>query len=82
MESQGRGCQGGACHVLCVALIVRGIVRTCLDLGIDLVAEGIETPGELAWCRAEGLELFQGNLIAEAAFEQLPVPRIPGSAPA
>lgn len=62
--------------------IVRGIVRTCLDLAIDLVAEGIETPGELAWCRAEGLELFQGNLIAEAAFEQLPVPRLPGSNPA
>lgn len=57
--------------------IVRGIVRTCLDLGIDLVAEGIETPGELAWCRAEGLELFQGNLIAEPAFEQLPTPHLP-----
>lgn len=58
--------------------IVRGIVRTCLDLGIDLVAEGIETPGELAWCRAEGLELFQGNLIAEPAFERLPAARLPG----
>lgn len=58
--------------------IVRGIIRTCLDLGVDLVAEGIETPGELAWCRAEGLELFQGNLIAEPAFERLPAARLPG----
>lgn len=57
--------------------IVRGIVRTCLDLGIDLVAEGVETPGELAWCRAEGIELFQGNLIAEAAFERFPPVRLP-----
>ncbi|MGV8041933.1 MAG: diguanylate phosphodiesterase [Thermoanaerobaculaceae bacterium] len=58
--------------------IVRGIVRTCLDLGVDLVAEGIESPGELAWCRAEGIELFQGNLIAEPAFERLPAARLPG----
>lgn len=57
--------------------IVRGIVRTCLDLGIDLIAEGIETPGEFAWCRSEGLELFQGNLLAEPAFERLPGARLP-----
>lgn len=57
--------------------IARGIVRTCLDLGIDLVAEGVETPGELAWCRAEGIELFQGNLIAEPGFEELPAAHLP-----
>lgn len=61
--------------------IVRGIVRTCLDLGIDLVAEGVETPGELAWCRDEGLELFQGNLIAEPVFEKLPRAHLPVSPP-
>lgn len=51
--------------------IVRGIVRTCLDLGIDVVAEGVETPEEYAWLREEGLALFQGNLIARPAFEEL-----------
>lgn len=57
--------------------IVRGIARTCLDLGIDLVAEGVESPGEFAWCRAEGLELFQGNLFAEPEFESLPPAHLP-----
>lgn len=56
--------------------IVRGISRACQDLGIEVVAEGVETPGELCWCRDEGLELFQGNLIAEPAFEQLPAARV------
>lgn len=51
--------------------IVRGIVRTCLDLGIDVVAEGVETPDEYAWLREEGIALFQGNLIARPAFEEL-----------
>lgn len=51
--------------------IVRGIVRTCLDLGIDVVAEGVETPDEFAWLREEGIVLFQGNLIARPTFEEL-----------
>lgn len=52
--------------------IVRGIVRTCGDLGIDLIAEGVETADEYAWFRAEGIELFQGFLFAKPGFECLP----------
>jgi len=52
--------------------IVRGIARTCLDLGIDLLAEGVETPAEYFWCRGEGIELFQGFLFARPALDQLP----------
>lgn len=52
--------------------IVRGVVRTCLDLGIDVVAEGVETDEEYWWFRDEGVELFQGFLFARPAFEQLP----------
>lgn len=52
--------------------IVRGILRTCLDLGIDVLAEGVETEAEFAWLRNEGIELFQGYLFARPAFEQLP----------
>lgn len=52
--------------------IVRGISRTCFDLGIDLVAEGVETEAEFNWLREEGIELFQGFLLARPAFEKLP----------
>jgi len=53
--------------------IVRGIVRTCRDLGIDIVTEGVETEGEFLWCADEGIELFQGFFFAKPGFEHLPV---------
>jgi len=52
--------------------IVRGILRTCRDLGIDVVAEGVETPDEYTWFRSEGIELFQGFLLARPGLECLP----------
>lgn len=52
--------------------IVRGVIRTCEDLGIDIVAEGVETIGEYEWLRNEGIVLYQGFLFARPAFEQLP----------
>lgn len=59
--------------------IVRGIVRTCLDLGIEIIAEGVETGAELSWLRREGIELFQGMLLAGPAFEELsPAFSLPG----
>jgi blue light- and temperature-responsive anti-repressor len=57
--------------------IVRGIIRTCRDLGIDVVAEGIETNEECRWCFDEGIELIQGFFLALPGFELLPVPLIP-----
>ena len=53
--------------------ILYGIIRTCFDLGIDIIAEGVETVDEYRWLRAEGIELFQGYLFAKPAFEALPV---------
>jgi len=53
--------------------IVRGIIRTCRDLGIDIIAEGVETKKEYLWCYEEGIELFQGYFFAKPAFERLPV---------
>jgi EAL domain-containing protein (putative c-di-GMP-specific phosphodiesterase class I) len=44
--------------------IVRGIARTCGDLGIDIIAEGIETEEEYFWLLDEGITLFQGPLLA------------------
>lgn len=52
--------------------IVRGIIRTCVDLGIDIIAEGVETINEFQWLYQEGIKFHQGLLFAEPAFEQLP----------
>ena len=51
--------------------IVRGIARTCLDLGIDIIAEGVETEEEYRWLLGEGIYLYQGRLFAAPAFEKL-----------
>jgi len=45
--------------------IVRGISRTCNDLGIDIIAEGIETEEDYFWFLDEGMTLFQGQLFAK-----------------
>jgi len=59
--------------------IVRGIAQTCGDLGIDIIAEGVETEAEYTWFRQEGIELFQGYLFSPPLFEQLPAScRMPG----
>ena len=57
--------------------IIRGIVRTCLDLGIDILAEGVESLGEFMWFREEGIDLFQGYLFAKPGFNQLPLAIFP-----
>jgi len=52
--------------------ITRGVLRTCEDLGIEVVAEGVETLDEYRWLSDEGIHLFQGYLFAKPAFERLP----------
>lgn len=52
--------------------IVRAILQVSIDLGIDVIAEGVETMGEYEWLVEHGLVLFQGFLIARPAFESLP----------
>ncbi|WP_235679097.1 EAL domain-containing protein [Aquibium microcysteis] len=54
--------------------IVRGIVVMAKDLGITLVAEGIETAGEHAALCDLGIEHLQGYVIARPGFMSLPVP--------
>jgi len=51
--------------------IVRGIVQVCADLGVDVVAEGVETVEEYRWLRRAGVTLLQGYLFAKPAFETL-----------
>ncbi|PKL43522.1 MAG: hypothetical protein CVV42_20140 [Candidatus Riflebacteria bacterium HGW-Riflebacteria-2] len=51
--------------------IIKGIMVTATDLGIDVIAEGVETTDEFMWLRDEGIWLFQGYLFAKPTFEQL-----------
>jgi EAL domain-containing protein (putative c-di-GMP-specific phosphodiesterase class I) len=60
--------------------IVHGVMVTCRDLDIDVVAEGVETPGELAALRDLGVRYFQGFLFARPAVEKLPEVRWSGHA--
>ena len=52
--------------------IVHGVLTTCRDLDIEVVAEGIETADEYLTLRTLGVELFQGFLFARPGFEHLP----------
>lgn len=57
--------------------IVRGIISVCNDLGIAIVAEGVETEAEFAWLDRAGIVLFQGYLFARPKFQALPPITIP-----
>ncbi len=46
------------------ALLTGKLLEALQGLGICSVAEGIETPEELAWVRAHGVDLVQGYLFA------------------
>ncbi|MDB5612900.1 MAG: diguanylate phosphodiesterase [Devosia sp.] len=50
--------------------IVRGIVGIAAELGIVLLAEGVETAEELSVLRATGIRLFQGYYFARPVVEK------------
>ncbi len=52
--------------------VVNGIVGIASDLGITVLAEGVETEAEFLFLRAGGIRLFQGYWFAKPAFEELP----------
>ena len=51
--------------------IARATVRLAQELGIALVVEGIETPGERDFFLHEGVALFQGYLFSRPTFQHL-----------
>lgn len=51
--------------------IIRGIILVCQELGLELLAEGVEKKEEYLWLKAQGIDLFQGYYFAKPAFEQL-----------
>ena len=53
------------------AAIVQKLRELCDGLGIQLVAEGVETVAEYAALRQAGVHLMQGYLLARPAFEVL-----------
>lgn len=57
--------------------IVRGILQVCRDLGIELIAEGIETAEEFRWFSDQGVTLFQGYLFGRPGFQLLPPVHLP-----
>lgn len=59
--------------------IVRAVAGICCELGIDVIAEGVETEGEYAWLTSQGIHLFQGYLFAKPAFECFPPVYYPGT---
>ena len=61
--------------------IVRAVTQACEDLGIDVIAEGVETVPEYLWLAEQGIRLFQGYLFAKPGFEMLPAIHYPGVVP-
>jgi EAL domain-containing protein (putative c-di-GMP-specific phosphodiesterase class I) len=51
--------------------ICRGIVQVTQELGIGVIAEGIESRGELRCLQDLGVHLFQGFYLAKPSFESL-----------
>ncbi len=51
--------------------IARGMVRICQALGIQVIAEGVETVAERDFFLGEGVSLMQGYLFARPAFQAI-----------
>ncbi|GJD61400.1 EAL domain-containing protein [Methylobacterium frigidaeris] len=52
--------------------IVSGVIGIARALGVAVIAEGVETPDELAALREAGITLFQGYLFARPTIAALP----------
>ncbi|KNY19111.1 EAL domain-containing protein [Methylobacterium sp. ARG-1] len=57
--------------------IVAGVIMMARQLGIVMIAEGVETEAELMALRAAGIQLFQGYLFARPAVASLPAVQFP-----
>jgi EAL domain-containing protein (putative c-di-GMP-specific phosphodiesterase class I) len=57
-------------------IIIDAVVKMCRELGVLVIAEGIETQAELDALRGLGVRYIQGYLFAKPEFERLPIVRI------
>jgi len=53
---------------------VRAILQACVDLGIDVIAEGVETAAEYQWFLEANVRYFQGYLFAKPGMFSCPIP--------
>ena len=51
--------------------ITRGMLRMCQEMGIQIIAEGVETAAERDFFLHEGVTLMQGYLFAKPAFRAI-----------
>ncbi|MFY7865599.1 EAL domain-containing protein [Roseateles sp.] len=51
--------------------IARGMLRTCQELSIQVIAEGVETPAERDFFLYEGVTLMQGYLFGKPVFREI-----------
>ncbi len=58
-------------------VIVKAILEMCADLGVTVIAEGIESVAEWGVLRDMGIQLFQGYLFAKPHFEAFAQPALP-----
>lgn len=61
--------------------VVSGVIGIARSVGVEVLAEGVETEGELAALRSEGVTLFQGYYFAQPTVERLPPVAVGVSAP-
>lgn len=57
--------------------VLTGVLTTTKAMGIEVIAEGIETVEEYEKLTELGVDLFQGYLLARPATEKLPTPVFP-----
>ncbi|MBN2788892.1 MAG: EAL domain-containing protein [Candidatus Delongbacteria bacterium] len=57
--------------------IVRAICSLCFDLGIDILAEGVEQKEEYDFLKKQGITIYQGWLFAKPGFESFPEASFP-----
>ncbi|HEY9078750.1 EAL domain-containing protein [Magnetovibrio sp.] len=71
-------CQGICTHSD-KQIITQGAVNTARALGVEVIAEGVETLEDFATLRDLGIWYFQGYLFAKPEIEALPLPVYPAS---
>ena len=52
--------------------IIQAIIKCCASLEIMISAVGVEKPEEWMWLESAGIEIFQGNLFAQACQNRIP----------
>jgi len=55
---------------------IRALIALSEELGIEIIAEGVETIEEYDFLRSSGIELYQGYLFAKPGLCELPQPQL------